>query len=95
MKFSYPPSIEVGFLKAQFTKKRWEMGKNLNSPISLSSILPDPHPFRRLKLSFARTTFTRLLSVKGDRSSASSMFCCTEPFPRPAPSLDLGVNIRN
>lgn len=67
----------------------------MKSPISHPSILPDPDPFRRLKLRFARTTFIRLLSVKGDRSSASSMFYFTEPFPRTAPILDLGVNTRN
>ena len=67
----------------------------MKSPISHPSILSDPDPFRRLKFRFARTTFIRLLSVKGDRSSDSPMFCCTEPFPRPAPLLDLGVNTRN
>ena len=62
------------------------------SPIPLPSILPDPDPFRRLNS--VSPEQLRLLSVKGDRSSASPMFYCTEPFPRPAPLLDLGVNTR-
>ena len=67
----------------------------MKSPISHPSILPDPVPFRRLKFRFARITFIRLLSVEGDRSSASPIFYCTEPFHRTAPILDLGVNTRN
>lgn len=48
MKFSPPTLFEVGFLKAQFTKKGWGGEENVKSLIPLPSIFPDPDPLQKL-----------------------------------------------